>query len=86
MNRVKAAQAELSGLESEKDTAVAYVKKEREYMLMENMLYFISLGENVRLFNETLEMIMKLRDQLKEKREAQKAKFLENQSLVTRIH
>lgn len=85
VNRVKASQAELAGLESEKDAAVAYVKKERQYMLMENMLFFVSLDENVKAYNDTLEQIIQLRDQLKLKKEAQKAKFLENQNLVTRI-
>ena len=46
-NRVKAAQAELDGLEDDKDTAVAYVRKERDCMLLTNMLYFIELGEGV---------------------------------------
>ena len=50
-NRVKAAQAELDSLEDDKDTAVAYVRKERDCMLLANMLYFIELGEGVQRYN-----------------------------------
>lgn len=50
-NRVKAAQAELDALKDDKDTAVAYVRKERDCMLLTNMLYFIELGEGVQRYN-----------------------------------
>jgi structural maintenance of chromosome 4 len=60
-NRVKAAQVELKGLESEKDIAVQFITKEREYMLLTNMLYFIELGDGVKHYNESIELIHNLR-------------------------
>jgi structural maintenance of chromosome 4 len=56
-NRVKAAENELKGLEAEKDIAVEYIKKERDFMLLSNMLYFIELHDTVEIYNETIEKI-----------------------------
>jgi structural maintenance of chromosome 4 len=42
-NRVKAAHLELSSMEDEKNQAVGYIRKERDYMLLTNMLYLLSL-------------------------------------------
>ena len=61
-NRVKAAQVELKSLEAEKEIAVQYIRKERDYMLLTNMLYFIELGDGVKYFNESIEKIHKLRE------------------------
>lgn len=61
-NRVKAANAELKGIESEKNIAVSYIKKERDYMLLTNMLYFIELGDGVKYYNESIEKIHSLRE------------------------
>ena len=56
-NRVKAAQAEMKSLEKEKDIAVNYIKKERDYMLLTNMLYFIELGDAVKAYNQSVEQL-----------------------------
>ena len=61
-NRVKAAQAELSGLEAEKNIAVQYIKKERDLMILSNMLYFIELSECVEIYNQAIEKIQSLKD------------------------
>ena len=37
----------MNSLEKEKDIAVSYIKKERDYMMMTNMIYFIELNEAV---------------------------------------
>ncbi len=68
-NRVKAAQIELNSLESEKNVAVSYVKKERDYMLLTNFLFFIELMEAVKFYNISIEKICILRESLKDKKE-----------------
>lgn len=55
----------MSSLEKEKDIAVEYIKKEREYMMLTNMIYFIELGEAVQLYNESIQNITNLRAELK---------------------
>ena len=77
-NRVKASHVELQSMEDEKDDAVSYVKKERDYMLLTNMLYFIELGDGVKYYNESIEKIHQLREQLKAKKDDMKKKFQEN--------
>jgi len=77
-NRVKAAQVELDGLESEKDIAVNYIQKERDYMLLTNMLYFIELGAGVKHYNESIEAIQKIREQLKISKHELQKKLTEN--------
>lgn len=84
-NRVKAAEVELKGLEADKDVAVQYIGRERDYMLLTNMLYFIELGDGVKYYNESIEKIHTLREQLKNKKDEMKRKFQENQNLVTEI-
>jgi hypothetical protein len=59
---VKAAQVEMKNLEKEKDIAVTYIKKERDYMLLTNMLYFIELGDAVSVYNQSVEQITQLRE------------------------
>lgn len=54
VNRVKTARAGLDNLEEEKDIAVNYIKSEREFMVLTNMLYFIDLGNGVKIFNESI--------------------------------
>ena len=84
-NRVKAADSELKSLESEKDIAVEYIKKERDYMLLTNLLFFIELHEGVKMYNECIEKIQVLKDQLKENKAQQSQKIQENQLLVNLI-
>ena len=84
-NRVKAAKVELKNLESEKDVAVAYIKKERDYMLLTNMLYFVELGEGVKVYNEAIEKIHKLREDMRKQKDVIKQKFAENNQLVSEI-
>lgn len=52
INKVKAAQSELNGMEDEKNMAVNYVKMERDSMVLNHLQYFIELSEYVRKFNE----------------------------------
>lgn len=59
---MKAAQVEMKNLEKEKDIAVTYIKKERDYMLLTNMLYFIELGDAVSVYNQSVEQITQLRE------------------------
>lgn len=54
VNRVKTARAGLDSLEAEKDFAVNYIKKEREFMVLTNMLYFVELGNGVKIYNESI--------------------------------
>jgi septal ring factor EnvC (AmiA/AmiB activator) len=54
-------------------------------MLLTNMLNFVELGAGVRLYNEELERITKLREDLRAKKEEMKERFTENQQLVTDI-
>lgn len=44
-------------------------------MLLTNMLYFIELGSVVRLFNEELEKISRLREELRQNKDKMKDKF-----------
>lgn len=46
-NRVRAARIELDNLEEDKNKAEEYLKKERTYMLLQNMNYFVELGDGV---------------------------------------
>lgn len=55
INRVKAAEADLNNLRAEKDIAIEYIKKERDYMLLINMLNFVELGAGVKMYNQVLE-------------------------------
>lgn len=52
----------MKSLEKEKDIAVSYIKKERDYMLLTNMLYFIELGDAVSVYNRSVEQITQLRE------------------------
>ena len=54
-------------------------------MLLTNMLYFIELGDGVKHYNESIEQIHKLRAELTENKDRMKAKFQENQQIVTEI-
>lgn len=46
-NRVKASQTELGGLESDRKTALDYLKQERRFWKLENFKNFVNLGESV---------------------------------------
>lgn len=54
-------------------------------MLLTNMLYFIELGDGVKLYNESIEKIHAIREKMKKQKELIKEKFQENQTLVTEI-
>ena len=84
-NRVKAAQVELQALESEKDIAVSYIQREREYMLLTNMLYFIELGAGVKLYNESIAAIQELREALKVSKAELQEKLSANKQMVVDI-
>jgi len=70
---------ELKSLESEKEIAVKYIRKERDYMILTNMLYFVELGDGVRQYNEVIQTIHSLREKLRTQKELMKSKFTENQ-------
>lgn len=84
-NRVKTARAGLDNLEAEKDTAVNFIKREREFMVLTNMLYFIELGNGVKIYNESIEKIHNLRQLIQVKKEEMKQKFQQNKKLVEEI-
>ena len=48
-------------MEDEKNIAVKYLAMERDYMLLSNIIYFIELGESVKLFNENIELASSLK-------------------------
>jgi hypothetical protein len=48
---VNACKHELEALESDKNQAIDYLKKERSHMLFTNMLNFIELGDGVQKLN-----------------------------------
>ena len=85
VNRAKAAEIEVRGMEDEKDIAVEFIKKERDYMILTNMLYFVELGDAVGKYNKIVSKLAGLREKLREKKEETKKKFEENQQLVTEI-
>ena len=64
VNRVKTSRAGLDSLEAEKDIAVDYIKSEREFMVLTNMLYFIELGNGVKIYNESITKIHQLREEI----------------------
>jgi len=56
-NRVKASQTELSSLETDRKTALDYLKKERRFWKLENFRNFVNLGESVQLYNDSTAQI-----------------------------
>jgi hypothetical protein len=57
LSRVNASRHELQGLESEKNTAIEYLKKERNLMLLKNMDLFCELGDGVAKLNNSITSI-----------------------------
>jgi hypothetical protein len=57
LNRVNACSRELQGLESEKNVAIEYLKKERNLLLLTNMLFFCELSEGVDEVNKCVHKI-----------------------------
>jgi structural maintenance of chromosome 4 len=57
LSRVNASKHELQGLESEKNTAIDYLKKERNLMLLRNMDLFCELGDGVAKLNNSITAI-----------------------------
>ena len=49
------------------------------------MLYFIELGNGVKIYNESIEKIHKLRELIQVKKEEMKQKFQQNKKLVEEI-
>jgi len=64
INRVKQSRAELDSLEPDKDIAVKYITKERDYLLYANMLYYIELFEYVLQYNQSVENISAIKSLL----------------------
>jgi len=75
-NRVKSSLAELKSMQQEKDTATQYISKERDYMILTNMLYFVELGEGVKYYNSSIEKIHGYREELRKQKEIMKGKFV----------
>jgi len=51
----------LDSLEDDKDIAVLYITKERDYLLLANMLYYIELFEYVVQYNKSVENISSIK-------------------------
>ena len=62
-------------MQAERDEAVDFITKERDYIKLANMLYFIELGDGVNFYNNSIETICKLREEMKQKKEQMKNKF-----------
>ena len=61
---MKQSRAELDSLEPDKDIAVKYITKERDYLLYANMLYYIELFEYVLQYNQSVENISAIKSLL----------------------
>lgn len=81
-NLVKIVKDQLRTMQKEKDEAVNFILKERDYIKLANMLYFTELGEGVNKYNSTIETICNLKDQIKQNKEQIKNSFVTNQELV----
>lgn len=51
----------MDSLEDDKDIAVLYITKERDYLLLANMLYYIELFEYVVQYNKSVENISSIK-------------------------
>ena len=58
INRVRAAEIELSSMNPEKEVAVGFLKSEREFMRVTNLLLFIEMGSIVSKYNQCIESIV----------------------------
>ena len=54
-------------------------------MLLTNMLYFVELGDGVKSYNESIEKIHKLREDLRKQKELIRESLAENNQLVQEI-
>ena len=82
INKVKAAQSELNGMEDEKNMAVNYVKMEQNSMVLNHLQYFIELSEYVRKFNEYHQKKNEMKQGLVECQEEAKRLIGENADMV----
>ncbi len=82
LSRVNASKHELQGLESEKNTAIDYLKKERNLMLLRNMDLFCELGDGVAKLNNSITAIEAKKATAREVKDNKKKLMEENQGLV----
>lgn len=85
LSRVNASRHELQGLESEKNTAIEYLKKERNLMLLKNMDLFCELGDGVAKLNNSITSIEAKKATAREVKDNKKKLMEENQGLVQEI-
>ena len=85
LSRVNACQHELSALESDKNNAIEYLKKERNLMLLKNMDLFCELGDGVAKLNNSIQAIEEKKTQARTVKEEKKKMMEENQGLVQEI-
>ena len=82
LSRVNASKHELQSLESEKNTAIEYLKKERNLMLLRNMDLFCELGDGVAKLNNSITAIEAQKATAREVKDNKKKLMEENQGLV----
>lgn len=80
--RVNACQIELQALESDKNAAIDYLKKERNLMKLKNIDCFVELGEGVNKLNNSIKNIEDKKAQARNVKEQKKKMMEENQGLV----
>lgn len=78
LSRVNACQRELESLESDKNNAIDYLKKERNLMLLKNMSHFIELGDAVGKMNDSIAKIEEKRNNARKIKEEKKKMMEEN--------
>jgi hypothetical protein len=82
LNRVTACSKELQILEGDKNQAIEYLKKERNLLLLTNMLHFCDLSEGVDEVNKCVQKIEEKKTFARTVREEKKKKMEENRDLV----
>ena len=85
-NRVKASQHELRGLDEARRVAVTWIKQERKSLKLQTYRFFIDLGGGVRSYNDFMEKINEVREQVRLNRDERKEKFHKNRDLVSEIN
>ena len=85
LSRVNACKNELDNLESDRNTAIEFLKRERSLYLFLNMLFFIELGDGVIRLNNSLTAIEEKKSNARTVKENKKKMMEENQGLVANI-
>jgi hypothetical protein len=82
LSRTNACKNELEALESDKNAAIEYLKKERNLMLLKNMENFCELGEGVQRLNNSINIIEEKKQAARKIKDDKKRMMEENQGLV----